>query len=90
MPAYIREDLKPVIATIPEQTTWDIAALRGGGEELFGGVTPDLGGAELSVTKIAGGDGQPMELRTLTPGAGDSRGDGGALGKWSRCRPSSG
>ena len=74
MPAYIREDLKPMIAATPEQTTWDIAALRRGGEELLGGAAPDLGGAELAVAKIAGGEGQPLEIRTLSPGAGERKG----------------
>ena len=65
MAAYIRDDLKPVIASTPEQTTWDIAALRGGGERLLGSAAPDLGEVELLLSEIAGGDGDPMEIRTL-------------------------
>ena len=65
---YIRDDLMPVIAATPEQTTWDLPALRAGGDELLGGIEPDLGNARREVVSVprAAGDGE-LELRWFIP-----------------------
>ena len=65
---YIRGDLMPVISATPEQTTWDLPSLRAGGDELFGGVEPDLGTAQQEVLSVPRecDDGE-LELRWFMP-----------------------
>lgn len=65
---YIRDDLMPVIAATPEQTTWDLPALRAGGDKLLGGIEPDLGAAQREILSVPreGDDGE-LELRWFTP-----------------------
>ena len=64
MKPYLRADLLSVLDGTPEQTTWDIPALRKGGEELFGSITPDMSGACMRLEYLHG-----MEMRIISPEA---------------------
>ncbi|MDY2940828.1 MAG: alpha/beta hydrolase [Varibaculum sp.] len=67
MEPYLRPELLSVIAQTPPQTPWDLPALRGAGDELFGGLRPALGDTKLQVTTIADAAGGSIELRCLSP-----------------------
>lgn len=65
---YLDPELVPAIAGIPEQTTWDVGALRGAGEALLS-VEPEFPGFEIRDDAAPGiSDSEPAaRFRVVTP-----------------------